>query len=325
MRRINQNTTNIKSFLFKLFNKEFLIFLFFLALSSTFWLLMTLNETYEKELKIPIHLTNIPKNVVITTMSKDTVTVTVKDKGFTLLAYMSNKQIPINFNFETFSSKTNSKGIIALTDIAKQTYLQLYGSTRISSVKPDHIDFYFNYGEYKRVPVKLVGKIEPEKSYYLAGKKIYPEAVTVYAHKSILDTIKYITTNEMDVTNFNDTVVKTVELKMAKGIKAVPSTVKVTLYPDILTEQTLEVPITAINMPEGKVLRTFPSKVTVRFSIGASMFRNVKPEQFKVVADYNELKNHPSDKCTLHLRVYPHTVSRCHLDIQKIDYLIEQL
>ena len=37
----------VRGFLFTLVNKEFLIFLFFLLLSGIFWLLMTLNETYE--------------------------------------------------------------------------------------------------------------------------------------------------------------------------------------------------------------------------------------------------------------------------------------
>ena len=295
MTNLNRNMAHVKNFLFGFVNKEFLIFLFFLALSGTFWLLMTLNESYEKELKIPVYLTNIPKNVIITSQSTDSITVTVRDKGFSLLAYMTNKQKPINFNFEASAG-----------------------------VKPDRIEYFFNYGESKLVPVKLVGKIEPEKAYYLAGKKVMPEKVTVYARKDMLDSIKYVTTADLNIVNFNDTVERVVELKQVKGVKTVPATVKIVLYPDILTEQTIEVPITAVNMPEGKVLRTFPSKVRVRFSIGASMYRNVKADQFKVVADYNELQAHPQDKCMLHLKAYPHNVSRCHLVSQKVDYLIEQ-
>ena len=46
----------IRNFLFSSANKEFLIFLFFLSLSGIFWLMMTLNETYEKEFKLPVRL-----------------------------------------------------------------------------------------------------------------------------------------------------------------------------------------------------------------------------------------------------------------------------
>ena len=42
-------------------NKQFVVFLFFLFLSGIFWLIMTLNETYERDIKIPLRITNIPK------------------------------------------------------------------------------------------------------------------------------------------------------------------------------------------------------------------------------------------------------------------------
>ena len=47
----------LKTFLSDFSGKEFLIFLFFLALSGVFWLMMTLNETYEVEFKVPLALT----------------------------------------------------------------------------------------------------------------------------------------------------------------------------------------------------------------------------------------------------------------------------
>ena len=53
----------VRKFLFNQLNREFLTFLFFLALSGTFWLLLTLNETYEREFKIPVKVVNIPKNL----------------------------------------------------------------------------------------------------------------------------------------------------------------------------------------------------------------------------------------------------------------------
>ena len=46
----------VRNLLLRILNKQFLIFLFFLILSSVFWLIMTLNETYEKEMTIPLRL-----------------------------------------------------------------------------------------------------------------------------------------------------------------------------------------------------------------------------------------------------------------------------
>ena len=51
---------SIRDFLFSIMNKQFFVFLFFLFLSAVIWLIMTLNETYEKELEVPVRITNIP-------------------------------------------------------------------------------------------------------------------------------------------------------------------------------------------------------------------------------------------------------------------------
>ena len=96
------------------------------------------------------------------------------------------------------------------------------------------------------------------------------------------------------------------------------------LYPDILTEEAVEVIISSINMPEGKVLRTFPSKVKVHFTVGVNVVRSIKPENFKVVVNYDELAAKPSEKCTLHLVNVPRGVKNSRLEISQVDYLIEQ-
>ena len=78
----------VRNFLFSWMNREFLVFLFFLILSGAFWLLMSLNETYEKEIEVPVQLVEVPKNVVLISDSTVNVRVAVRDKGFSLLAYL---------------------------------------------------------------------------------------------------------------------------------------------------------------------------------------------------------------------------------------------
>ena len=62
----------------------------------------------------------------------------------------------------------------------------------------------------------------------------------------------------------------------------------------------------------------------MRFTIGASQFRTIRPEQFNVVVDYQALAENPSDKCTLQLRSVPSSVSKAKLELDKVDYLLEQ-
>ena len=107
------------------------------------------------------------------------------------------------------------------------------------------------------------------------------------------------------------------------GVKIVPQSVKLALYPDILTEESIEVPITTINKPDDLVVRTFPQRVKVSFTVGASMYRLIKATDFQVVVDYREVAAHPSDKCKLYLRAKPQGVNSARLEVQQVDYLIE--
>ena len=311
----------VRNFLFSGLNKEFLIFLFFLALSGAFWLLMTLNETMEREFKIPMRLSGVPRNAVITGELPDTVRVTVRDKGFTLVTYDFR---PLVFRFSNYADEDEGKGMIPLADVQKQVLSQMYGSSKLLQVKPGAFDFYFTYGTSKKVPVVFRGKITTNKSYYLAHTEFYPSMVTVYANKQQLDKLQTVEIEPFNYRNLQDTIRQAVKIRKIRGVKIVPPTVRLSVYPDVLTEEAIEVPITAINMPPGMVLRTFPSKVTVRFTIGASLFRTIKPSLFKVVVDYEELAANPSDKCTLQLRSVPRSVSKASLEIERVDYLLEQ-
>lgn len=315
----------VRNFLFSSANREFLTFFFFLVLSTIFWLMTALNETYEREIGVPAYLVNIPKNVVVTSDMEDTVRVTVRDKGFALLAYTYGEGIrPINVNFQSAITRQSGYGVVSSQELMKMINQRFSGSSKIVQVKPDRLDFHYNYGLSRQVSVKMSGHVVPGKSFYLARTRFWPEKVTVYGSKQALDSLRFVKTVPINITNFNDTVLRTVALETIKGVKIVPNTVRIGLYPDILTEENIEVPITAINMPEGKVLRTFPQRVTVNFIVGASMFRSISPEQFAVVVDYNKIIDHPSDKCSIHLRETPQGVRNARLKMTQVDYLIEE-
>lgn len=324
-KRLTQIINMVRNFLFSSANREFLTFFFFLVLSTIFWLMTALNETYEREIGVPAYLVNIPKNVVVTSDMEDTVRVTVRDKGFALLAYTYGEGIrPINVNFQSAITRQSGYGVVSSQELMKMINQRFSGSSKIVQVKPDRLDFHYNYGLSRQVSVKMSGHVVPGKSFYLARTRFWPEKVTVYGSKQALDSLRFVKTVPINITNFNDTVLRTVALETIKGVKIVPNTVRIGLYPDILTEENIEVPITAVNMPESKVLRTFPQRVMVNFIVGASMFRSISPEQFAVVVDYNEIIDHPSDKCSIHLRETPQGVRNARLKMTQVDYLIEE-
>ena len=315
----------IKDFLFSKTNREFLIFLFFLILSGAFWLSLTLNDTYEKEFSIPVTVSGIPRNVVLTSNETDTVKVTIRDKGIALLMYQYGDVLKmVKLPFKTYAHPDGT-GQVPVADIQKAVYQSLPSSARITAAKPERIEFYYNYGAKKKVPLRWSGRVIPEELFFISHVEYSPDSITVYASEEKLDSINAVYTEQLNYVGFRDTLAVNCNVRKQKGVKTVPEQVKVTFFTDVLTEESFsDVPITGINLPEGKVLRTFPSKVTVRFVTGVNVYRTLQPEDFTVVADYKELRSNPSEKCRIYLRHTPHGISRARLETTEVDYLIEE-
>ena len=313
----------MRNLLFQAVNKEFLVFLFFFAISGAFWFVLAVKEPVEREVSIPVMVTNIPKNVILTDDSFDTLKVSVRDEGYAFIYYMFNKRSPIIINFNSYF-KGDGHSVVANSEVLKMVKARLEKSSQVISVKPDRIDIYYSNGENKIVPVEINGKFTADELSFLSKKEVTPDSVTVYASKEKLDQINTVKTEYVNISDINDMAQRKVRLEKMSGVKCVPNTVTVKVYADISSEGSVEVPVEVVGVPEGKVLRTFPSRVKVRFSVGANQFRQIKADQFRVEADFSALGDSPSEKCPIFLRKSPPNVSNARLEIGMVDYLIEQ-
>ena len=314
----------IKDFLFSNINKQFLTFLFFLLLSAVFWLMLTLNETYEKEIKVPTRIVNIPKNVVLTSPSIDTIRVSVRDKGWVLLSYLYGDKHPaLSLNFKVYD-RGNGGGIVPGSDLQRQTEQQLVNSSRVTALKPERLEFFYNNGERKRVPVRWTGRVIPDQLYFISHVEYKPDSVDIFASHEKLDSIRVVYTEPLNQVGFRDTTQISCRLSHSSDVKVVPEHVKITFFTDVLTEESILVPVKCINLPKGKVLRTFPARVKVNFVAGVGQIKSLQPEDFSVIADYLEIEQKPSEKCNIYLRGVPQGISRATLSTKQVDYLIEE-
>lgn len=308
-----------------LLNRQFFIFLFFLALSAAFWLFQTMEEEYEKDFFVPLRLKNVPQNVVITSEMPTALRITLKDKGSALLRYRyANRFTPITIDF---AEQTDAGGHVRFlgSDFSKQIAAQLGSGTRLTAIKPDTVEFYYNYGLHKRVPVRIVGDITAHGRYHISRLKLRPDSVTLYARAAILDTITAAYTTPLFVQDVGDTLHLTAPLRNIRGAKFVPNKVDMTVFVDQMTEKTVEVPVAGVNFPASKVLRTFPPRVRITFQVGTSMYRQIGAEQFVLALKYDELTENKTGKCPLLLRTVPSGVSHVRITPSEVDFLIENV
>lgn len=325
--KISDISHTISNFLFSKANRELLIFLFFFAVAGIFWMLMALNEEYEQEVRIPIHYTDIPKSAVMTSPETDTIRATIKDKGIVLLTYLYGDVFnDFTVDFKAYAGRQKQgRGEVPAAELAKKVTQRLAASSRLISIKPDRMTFYYNYGEKKRVPLKWRGTVIPDDLHFISDVEYDTDSVTIFASRDKLDSINMVYTTTLNYTDFHDTLVVTTDLQKIAGVKMVPETVTIRFLTDILTEGSInDIPIRCINIPEGKILRTFPAKAHVKIVTGVKTYQSLSPSDFVVVADYNEIKRNMSPKCNIYLKSAPKNVSRATLEFNQVDYLIEE-
>lgn len=314
-----------KGFLFSDRSREFFIFLFFFFIAGGFWLLQTLNGEFEDTVTIPLRLKGVPKEVVITSELPSQLQLRVKDRGTVLLNYKLGAEIqPIYIDFEKVRSNDNHVRM-AFAQIEKQLTQQMSASTRLLSIKPDTLDFYYTQAKSRRVPVRFQGRLAAAQTYFLADTLFRPDSVEVYAPQSILDTLRFAPTVHTEYLEVADTLNCKVQLASHSAVKFLPDEVQMTLLTDVYTEASVELPLEGVNFPVGKVLRAFPSRVKVFFQVGKNRYKSLSEEELRLIVNYDDLMKLNHQKYTVKLHHLPQGVLNVRFVPEQVDFLIEQV
>lgn len=317
----------VKNYLLSKKSREFFVFAFFFLVSAGFWFIQTLNDTFDMEVQVPIAITNVPDEIIITDDLPSPLRVTVRDKGMGLMRYYRKRsKTPLLVDFKDHLKEPGGIGRVILPSAEVQKLLSTYllSSTRIVAIHPDTIDYYYNYGAKKRVPVVLQGQVGANPLYYIADVKCDPDSVTVLAPLSVLDTIQAARIDVSEITDLTHNDTHVLKVYKTKGIKFLPDEVKVTSAVDMYTEKSVTVPIVGINFPGDKSLITFPSTAKVTFRIGTKLYKEIDENDFVVAVTYEELLQSSENNFRLHLRSVPDGVSQVRISPEKVDFLIEQ-
>lgn len=318
-------------------NKQFLVFLLFVFVSASFWFMQVCQERDKFDVTIPFKVVNIPDRVVVTSDVPDTIVVSVIDYGFEYFKYsffndflfdeVKRKKKVITVDFSTMVDTTSIRfagGDFSIDNNKLRRMVTRYVSStsRISNISPANIIVSYCPSISKKVPVVLTAKVKKNDSYFVVEKKLNPDSVKVYAPSYILDTITAAFTEPKEYTNLSDTIKDLFKLQRIQGAKFEPDVVNVSLNSDVLIRKRLQVKVYSENIPQNKILRTFPPRVFVSYSAVSGIVDNVVEDDFFVVVDYSEIR--PSDRtCRIKVRSYPSGLRDVRVSPEYVDFVIE--
>jgi hypothetical protein len=307
-------------------SKDILSFLLFLVLSASFWFIHALGKDRETTLTVPLRYIGVPLNVAITNSPPEEIQISIKDQGLRLFDYSRSHISPLTIDL---SRKYYQKGEILITSDQLSgkisRYMHLMPTTTVLDVHPDSILIQYQKLSKKNLPVELVSNIELAHQYILSEKiKIEPDRVTVFGPKSVIDTLKSVRTELLELANLSDTVYLRCKLKPAKLLRYSASQCKVSIFVEPFTERKVQIPVIAIGCPPQLSIRTFPAFVSATYTVGLSHFNMLNPNDIQVFLNYNDLKSNKFSKQKLQIKNNTAHISNIRISPEEVEFILEQ-
>lgn len=306
-------------------DRNFLVFLTFLAVSIVFWFMQTIKETTEVSISYQLRIEELPQHVIYTSEMPKEVIVTYTSKGWNAFYYkfMKNEPHELVMNFKDVNNKAG-KIIIDASNLKRAVLKKKPQGMVFKATSPNKIEAYYSNGQHKRVPVVFNGHITTTVGRYHCGTMLLPDSVDVYAPSHLYAGITSIKTENVTLKELEDTLEIKLALLVPKGAKAIPDSVDASVCVDIFTDKTLQVPIYCENVPKNKIMRTFPSRADVTFLVSATLYDEITENDFLLVVDYKEAQA-DAKRCKLYVRQQPKNIRHLRISLENVEYIIEQV
>jgi len=266
---------------------------------------------------IPVRIEGLPKNVSLVsvippeikvdvdTIAKIQMPVTVKIVGNVMDGYAMQPAVPTPGEVMVVGpeSKVNLvKNVIAQVNVSykKEDIKISVPAVAVDregkeikgvTVTPNLVEVYIPVSKSIRVPVipKIFGK--PQEGYVVASVNVLPEYVYITGDEDVLNTIKSISTKQIDITGLTGPATETVPFDLPDGVKLVKSDITAKVYIDIQKLATKDVTITNVEVKgaEGKSVTVQNPEVVVTISGPESVVAGATSTDFTAYVDASNL------------------------------------
>ena len=302
--------------------RSILLYLFFVVISAIFWSFLTFNSDVQLDIEVPVEMSK-PNNVHLLARVPDTLTVTIRDRGYRVLSYMFHKTPKVVLRFSDYSDG-NSVFKIDQSHLKKALSTVLNKHANIISVLPESINIKFTDLPGKKVPVKTDILVEPREDYTLYGALIQSQdSVLVFSDAKTLSEINQVYTYHVEEKDLTDTLRRRVNIAPINGAVIEPRAIDIVVPIEKLKTQTHNVKIVVRNAPHSVKMLLFPSDVQVTYRSPVSRIKD--DAGITAVVDFNEVDfSSPSNKVKVMIGEIPAAYQDVKLSHDSVEYIIEK-
>lgn len=273
-------------------NKDLLVFLLFVVLATALWFLNALRKEYTTTVSYPIRYSQFPDDFILLGKPMNSLELKIKSHGYTVLPYHMGKILdPEELNVSSFKrikSGDTYGAFLSTRDLLKSFSDKLINGVELLQIYPDTLFVYFEKKERKKVPVRFNSKLSFEPQFYQFGEiSIQPDSIEVSGPESVIDSLDFVYTELKTFEGLNDSLVRNVSVEGLENVEMKPSRVVVSIPVEPFTQKNITISINDMNVPDSLKLKTFPSEVSVSFTVAVSQFNKISSDDFATIVDYD--------------------------------------
>ena len=257
------------------------VFLFFLLVSCSLWLSLTLNRIYETDISVSVQVENIPEGVALENDGEIAMRVVVRGEGTDLFGHFFNDGIGLSVDYASF---VRSRGRLAMpvNAIRSKVIEQLGPSLTLKSFLVDSVT-----ANVKRatamVPVKQ-GRIDlrAAEGCEIVSVKYVPEEVRVTTLVDEATVVKEVRTPVLACDGLERDTVLEMTFLPGRYIDVYPERVQVRVGVSKYVNRAIAVPVEYVNFPSDVNLGFLPLDVNVVYEVLEVNENRVKADDFSV-------------------------------------------
>ena len=301
--------------------RDVMMFLLFVVISAALWVVLSLNEEEQFDLRMPVRITHVPDSVTLISSGPENLSTSITATGTTLMRMTLGKVPTVDRDFRAFRSGDYLH--LSSADLKGLVRSAIRGS-QVIVVYPDSLTIPFTTSEGFRLPVIVDARVAAGPQSALVGHpRISTDSVNVYlAPDQMADNFEAVTTEPIRMLGIDKTTTRRVKLIGPAHSRVIPDSIDITFEVEPLIFKSRKVVIEPVNVPKDMKLITFPAQTDVFYMLPTSQYK-AGGTHFRVVADFQTIK--PGDeKVQLSITDVSENLRNVHLTTDSAEYIIER-
>lgn len=280
-------------------NRNILVFLAFVVLSSFLWFLNYLSKNLTSDLTLKYKFKNMPKSISVSDnyANNGEIYITATGQGYHLLQEsLKSRNLPLIIDFESTDNKSsvlrysrdNSRAYIVTNDLKPIIRKKLVDKITFNDIKPDTIFFEVN-GKEKKVPIDATNvKLDLIPGQKITNIRIEPDSISIIGLQTKIDSIDRIFVSSKAIEHIKSNKKYTLNLEFPDGVNATQNTADVEYEIEMFTETNKTIKIKPLHFPSNFDYSLLPKEVKVYYSVALPYYDKISEYDFSATVDYRK-------------------------------------